>query len=188
MTMTVDEFLAADLPEGKSELVRGELRMTPTPAVFHGRAATNLVVLLSNHVRQHNLGMVFGDSVGYELTPFPHTVRVPDASFVRGDRIPSDGLHLRDRLFRFAPDLAIEVLSPGESASELEEKLHDYIGAGTSLIWIVDAARRTIMTIPADAPVHWLSENDTLEGGAVIRGFTCPVTAVFEGIARTDQE
>ena len=72
MSMTVDEFLAADLPEGKSELVRGELRMTPTPAMPHGRAATNLVILLGVHVRQHRLVMVFGDSVGYQLTQFPH--------------------------------------------------------------------------------------------------------------------
>ena len=187
MTMTVDEFLAADLPEGKSELVRGELRMTPTPAVFHGRAATNLVVLLSIHVRQHNLGMVFGDSVGYELTRFPHTVRVPDVSFVRAERLPPAGLDPRERLFRFAPDLAIEVLSPSESASELEEKLHDYILAGTSLIWVADPARRTIMTIPADAPVRWLSESDTLDGGNVVPGFSCPISDVFEGIARADQ-
>ena len=89
--MTVDEFLDSSLPDGKAELVRGELRLTPTRAVLHGRAATNLVVLLSIYVRQHRLGMVFGDSVGYELTRFPLTVRVPDLSFVRADRLPHAG-------------------------------------------------------------------------------------------------
>ncbi|HEX6048210.1 MAG TPA: Uma2 family endonuclease [Gemmatimonadaceae bacterium] len=184
MIMTVDEFLDASLPDGKAELVRGELRMTPTPAVFHGRAATNLVVLLSNYVRQHHLGMVFGDSVGYELTQFPHTVRVPDLSFIRADRLPPAGLDPRERVFRFAPDLAVEVLSPSETAPELEEKLHDYIGAGASLIWVADPARRTIMTIPVDAPVGWHSEGDVLDGGAVLPGFSCAVAEVFEGIAR----
>lgn len=184
MIMTVDEFLAADLPEGKSELVRGELRMTPTPAVPHGRAATNLVILLGVHVRQQRLGMVFGDSVGYELTQFPHTVRVPDASFVSGERLPTEGVHARERLLKFPPDLAIEVLSPSEGAAELEEKLHDYMLAGTSLIWIVDPARRTIMTIPADAPARWLSEGDTVDAGTVVPGFSCPVAEVFDGIAR----
>lgn len=182
MIMTVREFLAANLPEGKSELVRGEVRMTPPPGASHGRAATNLVVLLSIYVRQHELGMVFGESAGYELVRFPHTVRAPDASFVRADRLPPGGV--RPGLFRFAPDLAIEVLSPSARASELEEKLHDYTVAGTALIWIADPVRRTIMTISADAPVRWLSEGDTLDGGTVVPGFSCPVADVFEGIAR----
>ena len=182
MVMTVDEFLAAQLPDGKSELVRGEVRMTPPPGAPHGVAATNLIVLLSIYARQHRLGAVFSESCGYELIRFPHTVRVPDASFVRAERLPPEGV--RPGLFKFAPDLAIEVLSPSTRASELEEKLHDYTVAGTSLIWIVDPARRTIMTIASDAPVRWLSEGDTLDGGTVIPGFACPVADVFEGIAR----
>ena len=182
MLMTVAEFLAAELPEGKSELVRGEVRMTPPPGGSHGTAVSNLTVLLGPYVRQQRLGRVFGDAVGYELVRLPHTVRVPDASFVRAERLPPDGV--RPGLFKFAPDLAIEVLSPSTRASELEEKLHDYTVAGTSLIWVVDPARRTIMTIASDAPVRWLSEGDTLDGGAVIPGFACPVAEVFEGIAR----
>ena len=182
MVMTIDEFLVADLPEGKSELVRGEVRMTPPAGASHGRVATKLVVHLSNYVEERRLGYVFGDAVGYELVRFPHTVRVPDASFVRAERIPAEGL--RAVLFRFPPDLAIEVLSPSETASSLEEKIRDYATAGTPLIWIADPARRTILTIPADAPVSWLEESDTLTGGAVIPGFSCAVADVFDGVAR----
>jgi Uma2 family endonuclease len=182
--MTVDEFLAASLPEGKSELVRGELRMTPTPAVSHGRVAANIQFLLALHVRQHQLGMVFGDSVGYELTQFPHTVRVPDVSFVRADRLPPEGVRVQDRLFTFAPDLAIEVLSPSERAAELDEKLHDYITAGTTLVWIADPVRRTVMTVSPDEPVRWLSEGDALTGGSAVLGFACAIAEIFEGIAR----
>ena len=142
----------------------------------------NLIVALANHVRAHGLGWVFGDGVGYELVRFPHTVRIPDASFVRAERIPADGL--RPGLFKFAPDLAIEMLSPSETASSLEEKIRDYATSGTAVIWIVDPMRRTVMTIPADAPVSWLAEGDTLDGGTVIPGFSCPVADIFEGIAR----
>jgi Uma2 family endonuclease len=182
MLMTVAEFMAAELPEGKSELVRGEVRMTPPPGGSHGTAVSNLTVLLGLYVRQQCLGRVFGGAVGYELVRFPHTVRVPDASFVRTDRLPPGGAG--PELFKFAPDLAIEVLSPSTRASVLEEKLQDYAVAGTSLIWIVDPARRTIMTMASDAPVRWLSEGDTLDGGTVVPGFACPVAEVFEGIAR----
>ena len=63
MVMTVDTFLDADLPDGKSELVGGELRVTPPPGAPHGRAATNLVVLLTNYARQHRPGDVFSDTL-----------------------------------------------------------------------------------------------------------------------------
>ena len=182
MVMTVSEFMVATLPEGKSELVRGEVRLTPPTGAPHGRAATNLVLLLGVYVRQHGLGMVFGDSVGYELIRFPHTVRVPDLSFVRADRLPADGV--RPGLFRFPPDLAVEVLSPSERASDIEEKLHDYITAGTRLVWIADPVRRTIMAVSSEVPVAWLAEGDTLDGAEDIPGFSCPVAEVFEGIAR----
>jgi Uma2 family endonuclease len=182
MFMTVDEFLVARLPDGKAELVRGEVRVTPPPGAPHGAASSNLLFLLSVHVRQRELGRVFGDSFGYELIRLPHTVRVPDASFVSADRLPKQGVG--PGLLKFAPDLAVEVLSPSETASELEEKLRDYTASGTSLVWIVDPVRRTVMVIPADAPVQWLSEGDTLDGGTVIPGFTCPVSEIFEGIAR----
>ena len=182
MSMTVEEFLASPVPDGKAELVRGELRVTPPPGAPHGVAASNLVFMLTAHVRGHGLGRVFGNSVGYELVRLPRTVRVPDGSFVRAERLPPEGIG--PGLFKFAPDLAIEVLSPSETASELEEKLDDYLLSGTPLIWVVDPVRRTVMIVAADAPVRWLRENDPLDGGTVVTGFTCAVSDIFEGIAR----
>jgi Uma2 family endonuclease len=182
MLMTVEEFLVCSVPDGKAELVRGELRVTPPPGAPHGTAAINLVVMLANHVRAHGLGRVFGDSFGYELVRLPRTVRVPDGSFVRGARLPPEGIG--PGLLKFAPDLAIEVLSPSETASELEGKLDDYLFSGTPLIWVVDPGRRTVMIVAADAAVRWLREGDTLDGETVVPGFTCPVSDIFEGIAR----
>lgn len=152
------------------------------PGAPHGSAAINLVVMLAVHVKANGLGRVFGDSFGYILTQLPHTVRAPDLSFVRADRLPPEGIG--PGLLRFAPDLAVEVLSPSESASELEEKLADYTTAGTRLIWVVDPARRTVMILDQSRPVRWLQESDVLEGGEVVPGFTCRVAEIFEGIAR----
>jgi Uma2 family endonuclease len=183
MLMTVEEFLTAPIPDGKVELVRGELRVTPPPGAPHGTAGTNLLLMLGIHVNANRLGRVFGDSFGYVLTQLPHTVRVPDLSFVRADRLPPEGIG--PGLLRFAPDLAVEVLSPSESASELEEKLADYTAAGTRLIWVVDPARRTVMILDQSRPVRWLQESDVLEGEAVGPGFSCRVAEIFEGIARS---
>jgi Uma2 family endonuclease len=180
--MTADEFLAFPLPDAKGELVRGELRVTPPPGGPHGVASTNLVMMLILHARPLGLGRAFADGVGYELIRLPHTVRVPDASFVLGDRLPAEGIG--PGLLKLAPDLAVEVLSPSETFSELEEKLEDYLVSGTQLIWVVDPVRRTVMIVAADAPVRWLREEDRLDGGTAVPGFTCAVSDIFEGIAR----
>jgi Uma2 family endonuclease len=108
---------------------------------------------------------------------------VPDASFLRADRFPADSV--RPGVLELAPDLAIEVLSPSEKASELEEKLDDYTLAGTPLIWGADPERRTVTVIAADAPGRWLREGGVLDGGSIIPGFEMPVSAIFEGIARS---
>ena len=112
----------------------------------------------------------------------PACTIVPDLSFVRADRLPQDGIG--PGLLNVAPDLAVEVLSPSESASTLEERLDDYAFAGTHLLWVVDPVRRTVTLIAANAPVRWLREGDTLDGGIPIPGFSCQVSDIFDGIAR----
>jgi Uma2 family endonuclease len=182
MLMTPEEFLVYPLDEVKAELVRGELRVSPPPGGPHGFAGASLIASLMMFVMPRRLGRVLGDGVGYELVQLPRTVRVPDASFVRAERFPAEGIG--PGLFKFAPDLAIEVLSPSETASDLQEKLDDYRVSGTSLVWVVDPVRRTVMTVALDAPLRLLHESDTLDAGQVIPGFSCAVTDIFEGIAR----
>lgn len=180
--MTADEFLVQSLPEGKAELVRGEIRMTPPASGPHGGVGGNLFLRLGVYVKERGLGRAFADGVGYELVQLPHTVRVPDLSFVRADRLPVGGL--RPGFLRLAPDLAVEVLSPTERASEVQEKLDDYQAAGTPLIWVIDQRRRTVRVIEGDTPDRTLHEGDVLDGGTVVPGFSCPVASLFDGIAR----
>jgi len=182
MLMSPDEFLVLPLSDVKAELVRGELRVTPPAGGQHGCVGTNLVGLLLSHLKGRGFGRVFGDGAGYELVQLPRTVRCPDASFVRANRLPKEGIG--PGFLKLAPDLAVEVLSPSESASELEEKLDDYRACGTPLIWVVDPARRTVMIVASNSPVRWLRETDTLDGGEVVPGFSCGVAELFEGIAR----
>lgn len=182
MLMTPDEFLVYPLSDVKAELVRGELRVTPPAGAPHGRVSTNLVVLLASYLKGRGLGWVYADGVGYQLLELPRTVRSPDVSFVRANRLPPEGIG--PGFLKLAPDLAVEVLSPSESASELEEKLEDYRACGTPLLWVVDPVRRTVMIVANDAPVRWLRESDRLDGGNVVPGFSCDVTELFEGIAR----
>ena len=183
MLMSPEEFLVYQLPDDeRAELVRGELRVTPPPGSPHAVVVVNLVVLLFAHVKRHGAGQVFPDGAGYQLPDLPSTVRIPDTSFVRADRLPKDGVG--PGLMKLSPDLAVEVLSPSETAWALEEKLDDYRACGTPLIWVVDPKRRTVMIVASDAPVRWLREGDTLDGGRVLPGFSCGVAELFEGVAR----
>ena len=179
--MTADEFLLCDVPDGKAELVRGELRVTPPAGGPHATVQSNLFARLASYVNQHRLGRVFGDGTGYELIQLPRTVRVPDLSFVRADRLPAGGIG--PGLFKWAPDLAVEVLSPSESASELQEKLDDLQVGGARLIWVADPRRGTVTVHDGDAPVRTLRGDESLDGGAVVPGFSCRIGDVFEGIA-----
>ena len=179
--MTVEEFEAYPFPDGKVELVRGEPRIMPPAGASHAGIESNVVGMLIPFVNERRLGRVFTDGLGYELIALPRTVRNPDASFVRADRLPSQGL---ERGFlRMAPDLAVEVLSPTETASALQEKLDDYRSAGTSLLWVIDPTRRAINVVSHDAPARWLHDDDILDGGNVLPGFQCPISALFDGIA-----
>ncbi|CAN5308948.1 hypothetical protein BH09GEM1_BH09GEM1_18550 [soil metagenome] len=183
MLMSPEEFLVYDMDdEEQGELVRGELRVTPAPGAPHGMIASSLTFFLSAHVRALKVGWVFSDNVGYQLIDLPRTVRRPDVSFVRADRLPAEGVG--PGFLKLAPDLVVEVLSPSETASALEEKLDDYRACGTSLIWVVDPVRRTVMIIASDAPPRWVREGDRLDGGAVLPGFSCGVADIFVGVAR----
>lgn len=130
--MTPDEFLVYPLKDVKAELVRGELRVSPPTGGPHGFAAINLVALLLAHVSPRKPGKVLANSVGYELEQLRRAVRVPDASFIRADRLPTEDIG--EGLLAFAPDIAIEVLSHSETESEWQEELDDDQVSGTTLV------------------------------------------------------
>jgi Uma2 family endonuclease len=83
-----------------------------------------------------------------------------------------------------APDLVVEILSPSETASELEEKVRDYRAAGTRLIWVVDPATRVVSVRRTGGPDTRLTEIDVLDGSDVLPGFTIPVTRLFARLAK----
>lgn len=187
--LTADDFLARASTRKRSELVRGEIRMMTPASGPHGVVAGNLYDALSTHVRAHRLGRCFPDGTGFALSiptttgesVTSDTVRSPDVAFVRADRLPPGGIG--PGFLALAPDLAVEVLSPSDTASDLEEKLADYRAAGTPLVWVVDPVKRLVTVLADDAPPRWLRERDTLDGGAMVPGFACRVIDLFEGLA-----
>ncbi len=113
----------------------GELVEVPPAGALHGLIVRVFLRLLDPFVLARDLGEVFGDGVGYIIRRDPDVVRIPDASFVSRARIPAGGVPRG--FWPFAPDLAVEIVSPGDSATELRAKVREYLDAGTRLVWVV---------------------------------------------------
>jgi Uma2 family endonuclease len=174
--LTVDEYEA--LPEEEEyrvELVRGRLVREPAPGWAHGRASTRIGTLLELHAAAHGLGAVLTNT-RFVLSRNPATVRIPDVSFVAADRAPAPDY---PGALEGGPDLAVEILSPSNTASEMQEKLADYFAAGVRAVWIVDPRTRTVAVYRPGQPFRPLGEDDELDGGEVVPGFSAAMSELF---------
>ncbi len=131
---------------------------------------------LANLVEQHELGAVFGAETGFVLARDPDTVLAPDVAFVRTDRLPAVAV---PGFFPGPPDLAVEVLSPSDSAAEAARKARSWVAHGTRLVWIVDPVARSVAVHRPRADVRVLGVDDMLTGGQVVRGFRVTVSDLF---------
>lgn len=179
--VTVEEFGRFPETAEREELVRGEVRVNPPPNTPHGVINLNVGRLLSVYVREHKLGLTFGNGTGFRLPNLEHTVRGPDAAFISSERLPPGGIG--PGYLEMAPDLVVETLSPSDTAWEIDEKVDDYLTSGTRVVWLINQRARRVTVIAADAPVRWVRAGETLDGGPVIPGFTCRVDELFEGLA-----
>lgn len=159
------------------ELVKGELRRTPLAGAEHGMVCVNVIVTLARHIKLHGLGQGFGTGTGFQIASHPDTVRAADVAFVARGRIPESSIP--ETFWPGAPDLAVEVLGPDETYSEVEEKIEDWLGAGTRAVWIVNPERRCVTVYRSLTDVTRLSEGDELDGGEVVPGFRCKVSEIF---------
>ncbi|MFL5542928.1 MAG: Uma2 family endonuclease [Longimicrobiaceae bacterium] len=174
--VTADELLMMPDRGVRRELVRGEVREMPPPGEEHAEIATELARILGNHVRQHGLGRVYGE-LGFRIASDPDTVLAPDISFVRAERIAGGP---RNRGYRpGAPDLAVEILSPNDSAEELEEKVLAWLLAGCRMVVVVKPRIRSATVYRSFKDVTVLSQDDSLDGGDVVPGWTLPLRELF---------
>src|SRR5213082_3242207 len=137
--MTANELLHVRIPEKRAELVRGKLVVREPAGLRHGRVAMDLARRLADHVDARGLGQVYAAETGFTLARHPDTVRAPDIAFVRRERLPDpEPTGFPD----LAPDLVVEVLSPGDRPGEVLAKVADWLSAETRLVWVVDPERR----------------------------------------------
>ena len=135
-----------------------------------------ILAILLSFVTKHRLGLVSGADGMFQL--LPSTVRAPDVAFISRDRLP-DGRFPTDAFPNLSPDLVVEVLSPGNTKAEMSRKRIEYFHSGTRLIWIVDCPNRSIAVYTSPSAVSVLNEDDTIDGGEVLPGFSHSVAEFF---------
>ena len=172
--VTLAEFAA--LPERpRYELVKGKLVELMPASEEHAQAVVMVIMRVGTHAHAHRLGTVYSSNRAFVTVPeSPASSRLPDVSYVSNARLGRPDLH--GMLYDGAPDLAVEVLSPGNSVAEIERKVREYLAAGGQAVWALDYAARTLTIHTGDGPPTVLTDGDIVDGGDYLLGFVCPVT------------
>ena len=176
-TLLTSEDLWKMVADGsRYELSKGELLPMSPVGLEHAGIVMKLGRLVGAYVEQKHLGFV-GTEAGFRLSRDPDTVRAPDVAFVSRERLPKEGVP--KKFADFPPDLAVEVLSPEDTASEILPKIEEYLAAGVALAWVVDPATRTVTVYRSLRDIQILSADQELDGGAVLPGFRTRVAEIF---------
>jgi len=176
--MTADRLWEQGDTDKHQELIEGVLYTMPPTGWMHGSVVSLLTMYIQQHVLTNDLGEVTGAETGFRLTDT--TVIAPDIAFIRKDRLPDT---LPDGFVPLAPDLAVEVLSPSNRASEMNHKIALLFAHGTRLVWVVHPRKHKVDVYrPAEQGVNitFLSVEDTLIGEDVLPDFELALHTLFK--------
>jgi Uma2 family endonuclease len=180
-TATEQDVLDIEARENRlCELVRGVL-VEKTRGHFESRVAAVLIYFLETFLDRSDLGIVYGADATLRL--MPHFVRIPDVSFVSWRKLPHRELPAEPIPY-LVPDLAVEVLSEGNTPREMRLKLKEYFLVGVRLVWFIDPATRSATRYRARTKKTLIGPDGALEGGAVLPGFRLPLQTLFSRAGR----
>jgi len=176
-TLLTNEDLWKIVANGsRYELYRGELLpMTPV-GLEHGRIVIRFGRLLDQYVQKNSLGAVCTE-VGFHLFQKPDTTWAPDIAFIAQSRLPQGTA--AEKFVEFPPDLAVEVLSPWDTVTEITRKVEDYLTAGVGLVWVVDPGTQRVTVYRSLQDVKVLTPDQELDGEDVLPGFRIKVSDTF---------
>jgi len=167
-------------PDGgfRYELVKGALVAITPAGREHGVLTMRMGWRLAQHVEANDLGEVMAAETEFELaSAHPYTFRAPAAAFVRRRRVAEAGE--AGGFWLGAPDLAVEMVSPGDTYTEVEDKVLDWLDAGTLMVVVVNPRQPTVTIYRSRADIIILTQNDTLDGKNVVPGWSLPIQELF---------
>jgi Uma2 family endonuclease len=175
LLMTAEEFFT--LPDDHPrELVNGKVIDFMPPGFQHGTLAGDIYAALRTFARQHDLGRAAVES-GFVLRRKPDMVRSPDVSVLEESRLPEG--RLPRGFIEGPPTLAVEIVSPHDLWSEVEDKVQEYLDAGAKAVWVFDPATQTVHVRTEKSNAVY-TRADTLPGGDALPGFELKLTELFE--------
>jgi Uma2 family endonuclease len=175
--VTAEQLLYMPDDGFRYELIAGELKKMSPAGWKHGLIAGRLHGWLGRYVEEHKLGAVLEGDTGFLLASDPDTVRAPDIAFIRRDRLSAS--KPTEAFWPGPPDLAVEVISPGDTVHEVDDKVKCWLDVGTRMFWVIDPKWRSVTVYRSVARVTVLTENDELSGEDVVDGFRCIVGELF---------
>ena len=180
-TATEQDLLEAESRSNRiCELIDGTL-VEKAMASRESMLAAELIYFIRRYLDSRQLGAVLAPDGLLQI--FPEQVRAPDVSFIRWERFPGGQLP-QAAIFSVAPDLAVEILSEGNTVAEMDRKLRDYFKAGVRLVWYIEPKNRTARAYTAVHEWTDIGPNDSLRGGDVLPGFELPLAQLFACVDR----
>lgn len=177
--LTADEFLQlCQRHLVKGELVKGVVKETVSANGEHSEIAAAVALAFGSHVRPRRLGRVSTSDGGVLLERNPDTVREPDVAYFSAETLPLD-VKVRG-YYEVVPDLVVEIVSPNDRPQEIADKVAMWLSHGVRLVWAVYPTARTVAAHPQDGPAIIYTEDDELDGGAVLPEFTCRVRDILD--------
>jgi Uma2 family endonuclease len=161
------------------EVVNGQVLEKPAMGSYETAIASFLVEGLGHFARTHRLGRVVGEML-FRIDPVRNLQRRPDVAFVSNERWPFNRRIPREPVWDMVPDLAVEVISPTNSADEVQKKVHEYFRAGVRRVWVVYPGTFEIFVYESTKVIHVLQLGDELDGAPLLPGFVLPVKSLFE--------
>ena len=176
--ITAEELL--NLPDDgfRYELIRGKLRKRLPAGQTHGRYASKLHISLGGYVMANRLGETYIADTGYILATDPDHVLAPHLAFISNERLNEIGES--DGFAQGAPDIAVEVISPNDRYTEVEEKTADWLNAGCRAVIVVNPRDRTVNLHRSLTDTTTLTQSDTLQLDDIVPGWRMPIQAIFE--------
>jgi len=178
-TLSLEQFLAMEETKPASEYACGEVTQKPMPTNAHGALQLYIAMLIYQFLARTKLGRVRPEWRCIFGPVRRKRTYIPDVVYVSFERMPP-GDAREQAYVETAPDLVVEVLSPGESAERFARKLRFYLLHGVRLVWVVDPDAETITVYtPGTADERILRPGDTLDGGEILPGFSASVAEIM---------
>jgi len=166
-------------PEKEYEIVAGQPEEKAMGGARHGGIGARLLIRLGSYVEAQRLGGVYGPDTSFQIGP---NERLPDIAFVAADRIPPEGEP--QGMWPFAPDLAVEILSPTDLHEKVSGKIREYFTAGVRQVWLISPEYKTVTIYQSPTEVRMLTEEVELSSDEILPGFRCRLRELFQSPTR----